>query len=287
MIAGLTSSLALAQRTAAKARVTMDAMSRQIATGQKVASVKDDGAAWARAAGMKGQRVATDALRANLGRLDGVLGINAAATESRMAMLAPLADQALAAMDPSLSAATRAALQAAQNIPPGSAGAIGASAHEQLSTSGAAFSFNSLDADNGLAVLIDENGTSRTFQGSGLPTAPVGSTIDLSTPATAATARGLIMDSLALQRSRLAYWGSVQTVLERHDTYLSRRQDSLDAAIGSLTDADLGKASTARAQAETRQQLALDTVRNAINAYGAFAGGLLANAQRTQRSVLA
>ncbi|MCU0882154.1 MAG: hypothetical protein MUF14_05745, partial [Hyphomonadaceae bacterium] len=45
----MSSSLALAQRTATSARSTMDSMSRQIATGQKVSSVKDDGAAWARA----------------------------------------------------------------------------------------------------------------------------------------------------------------------------------------------------------------------------------------------
>jgi hypothetical protein len=53
MIGPMSSSLALAQRTATKARATMDTMSRQIATGQKVASVKDDGATWTRAAALK------------------------------------------------------------------------------------------------------------------------------------------------------------------------------------------------------------------------------------------
>jgi flagellin-like hook-associated protein FlgL len=45
MIGGLTSSLSLAQRTASKASATMDDMTRQIATGQRVSSVKDNGAA--------------------------------------------------------------------------------------------------------------------------------------------------------------------------------------------------------------------------------------------------
>ena len=61
----------------------------------------------------------------------------------------------------------------------------------------------------------------------------------------------------------------------------------LEAQIGALTDADFGKASTARANAEARQQLALSTIQRAISAYGNFAGGLLGNVQRTQRGVLA
>jgi hypothetical protein len=60
MIGPMSSSLALAQRTATKARATMDDMTRQIATGQKVASVKDDGAAWTRANALKSQQADID-----------------------------------------------------------------------------------------------------------------------------------------------------------------------------------------------------------------------------------
>lgn len=61
----------------------------------------------------------------------------------------------------------------------------------------------------------------------------------------------------------------------------------LDTALGSLTDADMGKASTARSNAETRQQLALSTIQQAISAYGNYAGGLLGNVQQTQRGLMA
>jgi flagellin-like hook-associated protein FlgL len=58
MITGLgipSSGIASAVRTAGKARATMDTMARQIATGQRVSSVKDDGAAWARANAARGE----------------------------------------------------------------------------------------------------------------------------------------------------------------------------------------------------------------------------------------
>jgi flagellin len=286
MISGLSSSgIATAIRTAGRARETMDTMSRQIATGQRVSSVKDDSAAWSRAAGLKSQIAGTQALRTNLERLQMVFTVNAAATEARMEQIEPLEQNALAAMDPGLSASARAALQAAQSIAPSPTAAIGAASHDQFSSSGARFTYNNLDADNQLAVLVTETGATQTFQGSGLATAPVGSTTDLSTPATAAAARQLILDSLAHQRSRLAYWGSVSNGLGQLESHLSRAEDRLQAGIGSLTDADLGKASAARAQAETRQQLALSTVRQAISAYSSFATVLLGNVQRTQRAI--
>ena len=75
----------------------------------------------------------------------------------------------------------------------------------------------------------------------------------------------------------------LESVAKRDDA----AYDRLDTAIGSLTDADLGQVSAARAQADTRQQLALDTIKTALTAYGNYAGGLLGNVQRTQRGVLA
>jgi flagellin-like hook-associated protein FlgL len=73
--------------------------------------------------------------------------------------------------------------------------------------------------------------------------------------------------------------------MERETAQINTSADRLEAAAETLTEADLGKASTALRQAETRQQLALSTVRQALNAYGAYAGGLLGNVQRTQRAI--
>ena len=76
-------------------------------------------------------------------------------------------------------------------------------------------------------------------------------------------------------------------MIDRMRDRIQRDSDRLDTALGSLGDADLGKASAARATAETRQQLAISSVRQAISAYGSYASGLLGNTQRTQRGIMA
>lgn len=50
------SGIASSIRTASQARATMETMGRQIATGQRVSSVKDDGAARARAVQLRVQK---------------------------------------------------------------------------------------------------------------------------------------------------------------------------------------------------------------------------------------
>jgi hypothetical protein len=69
----------------------------------------------------------------------------------------------------------------------------------------------------------------------------------------------------------------------------TRARGSLDATVnhlGAITDADLGNASIRRAQADGRQQLALSTVRQALDTYATYAGGLLGNVQRTQWAIV-
>jgi hypothetical protein len=92
--------------------------------------------------------------------------------------------------------------------------------------------------------------------------------------------------------SRLNYifmpWsGGAQRRADSMADHAAAQADRVEAAAASLTDADLGQVAAQRATAQTRQQLALQTVRAALDAYGAYAGGLLGNAQRSQRSILA
>ncbi|MFM1976510.1 MAG: hypothetical protein RL145_1356, partial [Pseudomonadota bacterium] len=75
MLDGLRSSIALAQRTATKASETLTSTTRQIATGQRVSSVKDDGAAWTQAVALKADAV-TSSTKARM--VDGVISLNQA-----------------------------------------------------------------------------------------------------------------------------------------------------------------------------------------------------------------
>jgi flagellin-like hook-associated protein FlgL len=290
MIPGLNSaSVSGAIRTSAKARQTMDTMARQIATGQRVSSVKDDGAAWARAAGLGSQSAGNLALRTNLGYLSGVFEANRAGAEAKLVDILNRRETALHASDPGLSAAARAQIQVLHTEHAGGPSAsIAAVSHGQRGDTGAAFTFNNLDAVNILTVVTGEDGSGKTYAGgSGGIVIPAGNGDDLSTAANAALSVQIQDANAASHRWRLQYWSSVGNALDRFDDYLAKRSDKLQSAKSALTDADMGKASTARANAETRQQLAMQTVRSAITAYGNMASGLLGNVARTQRGILA
>ena len=287
MISGLNASgIATAIRSAGQARATMDTMARQIATGQKVSSVKDDGAAWARAAQLRGQASATSVLVANLDRFADVLAINSAGREALLAQREQQRANALAATDPTLSAAARAALQASQTgLSVSSSMSVASEAHGQLDNGG-----NPFQGHNGIAgqvrVTVGEQGQFVTYATQALALSP-GTPNDLSTSASAQQDLARWDSELAYYRSRESYWSAVGNGLDQLNRHFKLEQDRIAGAIGSLTDSDLGKASTGLANAETRQQLALSTVRQAISTYGNFASGLLGNVQRTQRGLIA
>ena len=299
MISGLNSSgIASAIRTAGQARATMDTMTRQIATGQKVASVKDDGAAWARAAGLRAQKAQIQGRETILSLMSSVAAAQGARAEQSDAMQQRMIDIVTQAMSYAAGSQARAALGAewdqiyagwiAARVPDnpvsgstsvgnGVWGIRGTSADPLLDT----VRVHSLDhrswADNGHHTT--------DYATNGVPI----NAIDVRNGSAANLTNGLAtlrMHLFAVVPPHSA-WGADTKTLERAQDWSKQEEARLDGAIGSLTDADLGKASAARAQAETRQQLALSTVRQAISAYGNYASGLLGNAQRTQRGIIA
>ena len=309
MISGLSSSgIATGIRTAGNARATMDTMARQIATGQRVASVKDDGATWARAAALRSQKV-NEAFRLDaLSRIDAGLQETQAQMDSRVELLQQfkaLAEQARALP---VGSSARQALQAQWTalVPGGAVYNVARSVFDNNDGYG-----NEADGIPGIGVRFTGTGDGflenqrwavatqggNWFTTFGPPDRPVRiSDVNLVTANDAA-----IDDALLTINSMLGLSGNpmgwsvgwaVQTGADRRmvaeiSDITHRNLDRLSGAISTLTDADLGEASAARALAETRQQLALSTVRQAISAYGSFAGGLLGNVQRTQRGIMA
>jgi flagellin len=312
MISGLgisSSGIAAAVRTAGKARATMDTLGRQIATGQRVSSAKDDGAAWTRAAELKSERVTWsfrhDALKA----------------------FGAKADLSLAHIEEGDSIQREAQLvlaQAAQFAPGSSDRArLNVQWEELRARADAVRELYLAAAQQGSpAIQVEHNGVPGQWvldafgpdsfldevvvreawwlgQGTiGIATpgytttvAAVESNFLTATQAQMAAAATELLTSTAAGIARtqgaVAMIGGELNTIDRARDVAAKRMDGIDTAIGSLTDADLGRASAARAQAESRQQLALSTVRQALDAYGAYAGGLLGNVQRTQRGISA
>jgi flagellin-like hook-associated protein FlgL len=324
MIGGLTSSLALAQRTAGKARATMDTMARQIATGQKVASVKDDGAAWARVTALRGQKVENNTLITHVGLATSWAEPRRAGVEASRSLWADIRGTLLDMATPGLSASTFAAhkaraealfIQDAQSVWPQYFSDTIENGAPNFSVAADRLALRVVDASGqdllgGTMVSVFNSGTSpgsRTYSGmlidhasgvtAGTRTNPGGTITTLAAGgvliprlddlADVLQTLGFVNAAMDASGVEVAAIGQTANALDRLQTRLEDKNDLLTSAIGALSDADMGKASAARAQAETRQQLALSTVRQAISAYGNFAGGLLGNVQRTQQGVLA
>jgi flagellin len=299
MISGLnSSSLALAQRTASKARATMDTMTRQIATGQKVSSVKDNGAVWAQANALRSQQVTAEARGGVMDRIDMMLGFSNTYLNQAIDGLDRLRELTIEARQYAAGSTQRQALQAewAQALSYVSVGDptpdfVYSAAHwDQTDYNNFGFDFSAVDpllGNNRWAL----SWTSNNFANWYASPSPVPLTsVNLATANTALLDQAFTSASMMRDQAR-ERWGVSQgqdmRAIERLQVFNTAEINRLGGAIGALTDADLGKASTTRAKAETRQQLALDTVRTAISAYGNYASGLLGNVARTQRGLLA
>jgi flagellin len=289
MIPGLSSSpgIAMAVRTASKARATMDTMSLQIATGQRVASVKDDGAGWSRANAMRTDATASRALAASIDMIATGVTVARDSSESLTRVLSDARNVALAADHSGLSVATRQALQAEQSAHQASYAFLmnlAQSVVPMTNLYGAPWEpFATQDeADTlGWTSRID-GGQSVSYFGHmnlSLDFADVSSKPAATASVAAARQLETAFTNRTVQLNGLVNWLAADT------RRLDSQADRLDSAAAHLTEANLGKASTARSQAETRQQLALATVRQAISTYGSFASGLMGNVLSTQRAI--
>jgi flagellin len=303
MIGAFSSSLALAQRTATKARETMDTMSRQIATGQKVSSVKDDGAAWTRAAALKSEKVLWQDRSFALDRADAGLAYTKLAVERTFVVGEELRTILMEARTYAAGSTARQQLQAQWNaaisisssandgnpVYPDGTTQIGASAQG----SGIFLSADSYFQGSRFAIWSTNSAFQGWFTATGAGRPVALNTFDVATATEAQLddAQTSVNTLVTTANSWASGWmqqiGADQALASSMREDITRNTDRIDTAIGSLTDADLGKVSTARSQAETRQQLALQTIQQALTAYGNFAGSLLGNVQRTQRGVLA
>jgi microcystin-dependent protein len=301
MLSGLSSSLSTAMRTAGTARATMDTMTRQIATGQKVASVKDDGAVWTRAAGLKSQKAQLAGREFMTSALRVASTIQEAQNLTARESFARIRDIFVSAAGHPAGSPARAALRQAfdreietlnqattPNGPIDSGLAswpagwgVQTSAADPLLAGEVVFTLNGLGfgpGGHGWTTFVDP-----PFTGSI-------ASMDVANGTQEAMTEGIRYADYWLN-SHLPFHeretADDQTWLDRVERWSELEENRIDTAIGSLTDADLGKASTARANAETRQQLALQTVQQAISAYGNYASGLLGNVARTQRGIMA
>ena len=230
---------------------------RRISTGLKIASPKDNPAIWAIAQNMRAESKSLDAVMASLQRGQSVVDTALTAGESISDLLVQMKEKALAATEAGLTTASRQALNDEY-----------VSLRRQIDTVASGASFDGVN-------LLSAGGTGNVRAlANTKATATINvDHIDLSTTggAISSTLAGLTgavtsadIDNLdaAIQKvsSALSKFGVGAKSLDRHLDMTSKLQDSIDAGVGNLVDADLAKESARLQALSVKQQLAIQAL---------------------------
>ncbi len=236
----------------------MQTTQNRISTGLKVASAKDDGAAYAIAQTQRATVSSLDAVKDSLNRASSSVDVAMSAGESVSDMLTQMKEKALAASDTSLDTTSRRALNEDFK-----------SIRDQITKTISNATFNGINLIDGstanLSVLANASGSSHLTVDSQKLTLG-GSIITLSSTSafTTATTAGALLTtidtSISNVSSALASLGTSSKAVAAHMTFIGKLQDSITAGIGNLVDADMAKESAQLQALQTKQQLGIQAL---------------------------
>ena len=230
----------------------------RINTGLKVGSAKDNGAIWAIAQNQRAESSALDAVKDSLQRGQSTLDVASAAGSSVSDLLIQMKAKALAASDTGLDTAGRNALNEDFKA-----------LRDQISKVVSNASFNGVNLLDGskanIQALANADGSSQLTVAAqtlslGGSIVSVGTTETISTATHAASVLTIINNSIANVSTSLAKLGTGSKALEAHLTFVGKLQDTIDAGIGNLVDADLAKESAHLQALQTKQQLGVQAL---------------------------
>lgn len=229
----------------------------RINTGKKVNSAKDNGAIWAIAQGQRAEMGALNAVKDSLNRGQSAVDVGIAAGETVSDLLTQMKEKALAATDVSLNTAARAALN--EDF---------VALRKQIASTVSNASFNGVSMLSGTAgfkALANAGGTATIdiaaedmSLSASIVTLTTTEVIDTAT--NAATALGKVDNSIANVSASLARLGTGSKALGTHATFVGKLQDTIEAGIGNLVDADLAKESARLQALQTKQQLGVQAL---------------------------
>ncbi len=230
----------------------------RINTGKKVASAKDNGAVWAIAQTQRGTSNALNAVKDSLQRGQSTIDVAIAAGESVSDLLLQMKEKALAASDTTLDTTSRSALNEDFKA-----------LRDQITKAVTNADFNGANmikaSGNTVTALANADGTSKITVAAqslalGGANVTVAATASLSTATIAAALVTTVSTSISNVGSALAKLGTGSKSLESHLTFVGKLQDSLDAGVGNLVDADLAKESAKLQALQTKQQLGVQAL---------------------------
>ncbi|MFP5448056.1 MAG: flagellin [Caulobacterales bacterium 32-67-6] len=231
----------------------------RINTGLKVASAKDNGAVWAIAQNQRSNSGALNAVKDSLQRSISTVDVALSAGESISDTLLQMKEKALAASDTTLDAASRTALnddfkalrdqltKVVNNAEFNGANMIKATTPTTVAALASADGVNKITVAAQSLALGGANVT-------------VTATASIGTQTTAAAMIATINTSIANVSSALSKLGTGSKALSSHFSFVSKLQDTIDAGVGNLVDADLAKESARLQSLQTKQQLGIQAL---------------------------
>ena len=237
----------------------LSTVQNRINTGKIVSSAKDNGAIFAIAQGQRAEIGALNAVKDSLNRGQSALDVALSAGESVSDLLSQLKEKALAATDSSLTTSARSALNEDFKA-----------IRDQIATVVSNAKFNGVNlldnstGTNGYKALANTTGTTIKAAGENLSlggaNVTVTATTTIGTSTLATTALGLVNASIDKVSASLARLGTGSKSFATHLTFVGKLQDTIEAGVGNLVDADLAKESARLQSLQTKQQLGVQAL---------------------------
>ena len=230
----------------------------RISTGKKVASAKDNGAVWAIAQNQRAISGSLNAVKDSLQRAGSTVDVAISGGETVSDLLLQMKEKALASADTSLDSASRTALNEDFK-----------SLRDQISKAVSNADFNGANmiksGGTTLASLANADGTSKitvaaqdlSLGGANVTVAAAGS---IGTVTTATAMIATVTTSITNVSTALSKLGTGSRSLASHLTFVGKLQDTIDAGVGNLVDADLAKESARLTSLQTKQQLGIQAL---------------------------
>ncbi|MDP1875693.1 flagellin [Phenylobacterium sp.] len=231
----------------------------RINTGLKVASAKDNGAVWAIAQNQRSNSGALNSVKDSLQRSISTVDVALSAGESISDTLLQMKEKALAASDTTLDTASRTALnddfkalrdqltKVVNNAEFNGANMIKATTPTTVAALASADGVNKITVAAQSLALGGANVT-------------VTATASIGTQTTAAAMIATVNTSIANVSSALSKLGTGSKALSSHFAFVGKLQDTIDAGVGNLVDADLAKESARLQSLQTKQQLGIQAL---------------------------
>ncbi len=231
----------------------------EISTGLAVSTAKDNASVWSIAQAQRADIGALNAVKMSLSRAASISDVTAAAGGSISDLLVQLREKVVGAMDPSLSATSRTALNADYKA-----------LLRQIAQMTNSATFDGANLLNGslasdIQFLANADGTSfitlsvkDMSLGGSIITLASSSTIGTVTAATANLA--LLDSSLANVNQALGDLGSQAKQVDAHTTFVTKLMDVLQTGVGNLVDADMAKDSARLQALQVQQQLGIQSL---------------------------